>query len=451
MQHKTLFKLALFGGALVFLGLLGVNFSAPVAAQDPSGDLGIQAVVSTAFVYQGQLSDGGGPVTDTCDFTFGLFDAVSGGTQIASTVNANGTVVTNGAFAVVLDFGDTAFTGDARYLEITVNCGGGATTLSPRQELHAVPYALSLRPGAKIVGTDTVLEVTTSGSNSKAVLGSATGGANPAGVYGTSSSSGGRGVFGEATSTTGSNSGVRGVTQSTDSNATGVYGLAISSSATGTGVKGQNNGTNGYAVWGQGGNGATGVLGQANSSTKYGVWAYNSGTGVALRVEGAGTLIEAWDMSPVNVRFRVDNAGGVFSDVGYSTPAADFAEMLPAVDRLEPADVLVIGPDGKLTRSTEAYQPTVMGVYSTEPGFVGGFQADTEMKGQVPLAVVGVVPVKASAENGPIQPGDMLVAANIPGHAMNAGDEPPQGTVIGKALAGLDEGTGVIQMLVILQ
>jgi hypothetical protein len=65
--------------------------------------------------------------------------------------------------------------------------------------------------------------------------------------------------------------------------------------------------------------------------------------------------------------------------------------------------------------------------------------------------MVGVVPVKASAENGPIHPGDLLAASSIPGHAMKADPNPAVGTVIGKALEGLDEGTGVIRMLVMLQ
>ncbi len=69
----------------------------------------------------------------------------------------------------------------------------------------------------------------------------------------------------------------------------------------------------------------------------------------------------------------------------------------------------------------------------------------------MPLAVVGIVPVKVSAENGPIRPGDLLVASSTPGHAMKAGPNPRRGTVIGKALEGLEEGTGVIQMLVMLR
>ncbi|MGD9030705.1 MAG: right-handed parallel beta-helix repeat-containing protein, partial [Anaerolineae bacterium] len=38
--------------------------------------------------------------------------------------------------------GGTAFTGEARWLEIALDCGDGETTLSPRQELTPSPYAL---------------------------------------------------------------------------------------------------------------------------------------------------------------------------------------------------------------------------------------------------------------------------------------------------------------------
>jgi len=94
----------------------------------------------------------------------------------------------------------------------------------------------------------------------------------------------------------------------------------------------------------------------------------------------------------------------------------------------------------------------VVGVYSEKPGFLGSShpmedQADDE----IPVAVVGIVPCKVSAENGPVARGDLLVTSATPGHAMRAGEAPPIGTVIGKALEGLDEGTGIIQMLVMLQ
>ena len=96
-----------------------------------------------------------------------------------------------------------------------------------------------------------------------------------------------------------------------------------------------------------------------------------------------------------------------------------------------------------------------MGAYFTETGFLAGSKLDDDGNPFEPklvsLAVLGVVPVKASGENGSIQPGDLLVASSTPGHAMKAGENPPTGTVIGKALEGLDEDAGTIQMLVMLQ
>jgi len=120
-------------------------------------------------------------------------------------------------------------------------------------------------------------------------------------------------------------------------------------------------------------------------------------------------------------------------------------------DGLEPGDVLVVGPDGKLHRSDESCAANVVGVYSTDPGFVGGSDEDGPQAAEIPLAVVGVVPVKATAEGGLIAPGDLLVASSMPGHAMKAGLNPAVGTVVGKALEPLDGAVGVITMLVMLQ
>ena len=129
--------------------------------------------------------------------------------------------------------------------------------------------------------------------------------------------------------------------------------------------------------------------------------------------------------------------------------------MIEAADEgYEPGDVLVISTDKDRTveLSTEPYSTLVAGVYSADPGFIG---SDHPMDGpeanEVPMAVVGIVSCKVSAENGPIHRGDLLVTSSTPGHAMRAGPNPPQGTVLGKALGELEEGTGVILILVTLQ
>ncbi len=179
---------------------------------------------------------------------------------------------------------------------------------------------------------------------------------------------------------------------------------------------------------------------------------------------GTGDLIKAFGdngSGGSTLRFQVDQAGNVRADgtyygAGYESGSADFAEMVrPGQTDLVPGDVLVVGPDGRMVRSSQAYQTSVVGVYSTEPGFIGDHKLDEAGNPlepeRIPLAVLGIVPVKASTENGPIQPGDLLVTSATPGHAMRADLNPPTGTVIGKALEGLDAETGVIQMLVILQ
>jgi hypothetical protein len=197
-----------------------------------------------------------------------------------------------------------------------------------------------------------------------------------------------------------------------------------------------------------------GVIGYSASPNGYAGYYRNVSSGPALYAQtdtGTGNIIEAWS-SFSDREFRVERGGNVYADGSYLSPAADFAELLPGAAGLEPGDVLVIGSDGQLARSRGPYQASVAGVYSTRPGFLAGAGDESDdLSGHVPLAVMGVVPVKASAENGPIQPGDLLTSARTPGHAMRAGADPPAGAVIGKALQPLAAGRGVIKMLVMLQ
>ncbi|MGV8041163.1 MAG: hypothetical protein AB2L07_14180 [Thermoanaerobaculaceae bacterium] len=200
-------------------------------------------------------------------------------------------------------------------------------------------------------------------------------------------------------------------------------------------------------------NSTNGMAGFFENASSYATAHFrNAGSGEVLFLQAnGGPFIRAFNNGESDVKFKVDYAGNVTADGGFSSPAADFAEMLPARDGLEPGDVLAISADGRLMRSVEAYQASVVGVCSTKPGFLGGSADDANPAGKVPLALVGVVPVKASAEGGAIRPGDMLVASSTPGHAMRSGDRPPVGRVIGKALTPLATGTGRITMIVILQ
>src|SRR5438128_2584417 len=101
----------------------------------------------TSFTYQGRLQDGGTAANGSYDLQFTLWDALSGGSQQPQpspvTVTRSAVAVTNGIFAVQLDFGANAFPGADRFLEIGVRPAGSGsfTILSPRQQITSTPYA----------------------------------------------------------------------------------------------------------------------------------------------------------------------------------------------------------------------------------------------------------------------------------------------------------------------
>ena len=122
----------------------------------------------------------------------------------------------------------------------------------------------------------------------------------------------------------------------------------------------------------------------------------------------------------------------------------------------QPGDLLVIDVSSKrrLKLANTAYSTLVAGVYSTKPGVTASPHTmdDPALAKEVPMAVVGIVPVKVSAENGAIQVGDLLVSSGTAGHAMKGTARSKMlGAVIGKALEPLQKGKGVVQVLVTLQ
>ncbi len=103
------------------------------------------AEAQSAITYQGRLKLAGAPVTNTCDFKVSLWNAQSGGTQLAGPIDILNVSVDKGLFVITPDFGFDSWDGNARFIQIAVRspAGGGAyTTLSPRQSVTPVPYAL---------------------------------------------------------------------------------------------------------------------------------------------------------------------------------------------------------------------------------------------------------------------------------------------------------------------
>ena len=98
----------------------------------------------TAFTYQGRLNDGASAANGAYDLRFTIYDAPTLGTQQGPVLTDTATVVSNGLFTVMLDFG-SQFTGANRWLELAVRSNGTTvfSPLAPRQQLTPTPYAVT--------------------------------------------------------------------------------------------------------------------------------------------------------------------------------------------------------------------------------------------------------------------------------------------------------------------
>jgi hypothetical protein len=119
----------------------------------------------TAFTYQGRLNDGAGPANGLYDLQFVLFDAASAGNQVGGPITNAATAVSNGLFTITLDFGNQ-FPGADRWLEIGIitNGGGAFTTLAPRQQVTATPYAIQAANAGVAATANSVAAVNITGT-----------------------------------------------------------------------------------------------------------------------------------------------------------------------------------------------------------------------------------------------------------------------------------------------
>lgn len=134
---------------------------------------------------------------------------------------------------------------------------------------------------------------------------------------------------------------------------------------------------------------------------------------------------------------------------------ADCAEDFDVLDAraLEPGTVMVIGDEGRLHESSDAYDTRVAGVLSGAGDYRPGIVLDKQQarENRLPVALTGKTFCKVDAQYGPIRVGDLLTTSPTAGHAMRA-DDPlkASGAVIGKALRPLEEGQGLIPILIAL-
>lgn len=96
--------------------------------------------VGGAITYQGQLRQNGQPYNGQVGtISFQLFDGSGpGAASVGSPLVFANVPIADGYITVDLDFGALAFSGDDRWIEITVD----GETLTPRQRIAAAPYAL---------------------------------------------------------------------------------------------------------------------------------------------------------------------------------------------------------------------------------------------------------------------------------------------------------------------
>jgi hypothetical protein len=449
------------------------------------------APAGTAFTYQGRLDRSGSPASGLHDLQFSLYDALTSGTQVGSTVTVAGVDVQNGLFTVTLDFGPGAFTGQARWLEISVKAQAdpGYTPLTPRQPLTPAPYAmyaLSAPGGGSspwIVGADG--QDLTYGNGGVGF----TGRSSPfngvgSGVFIEGGHTFGGAIFGfDYTTNTaknvilqspGGNVGIRttapdhelgvagagkftyyGTTQESEGYSSALWAIGH----TGGGAFGRT--CNGLTAFSDDGRAVYGV-----STNNWGVAGEctSAGTYTALGTPNEGLYASTASTTRPAGKF-VCPSGGTSIDASWGMVkaktllilgGADLAERFAAPDDAEPGTVMAIDADapGRLRVCDRAYCRTVAGVVSGANGLDAGVELGKgeSRAGTVALALTGRVWVKCDATAGAIHPGDLLTTAGRAGHAMRAADhDRAQGAILGKAMTSLEAGTGLVLVLVSLQ
>lgn len=143
---------------------------------------------------------------------------------------------------------------------------------------------------------------------------------------------------------------------------------------------------------------------------------------------------------------------------GNASVPADNAICTAAPNEIRPGMVVSIDPSriGELRIANRAYDSTVAGVISGANGVNVGLMLTQEgsvADGKHPVAMSGRVWCMVDADaNGAIRAGDLLTTSDTPGHAMRASDRNRMhGAVIGKAMSSLENGQGLVLVLVNLQ
>jgi hypothetical protein len=281
------------------------------------------------------------------------------------------------------------------------------------------------------------------------LIGVSGGSVNGVGVMGVSRPPGGAGA----------GDGVQGITNSAHRN--GIYGLNESTgshqskSPAGNGVLGFSNVSDGAGVLGAHGRGGHGLYGTGGFAVTgvgsvMGIWGIAEGTAWAgyfsgpINVEGTSSLAD------------VEVSGDVTVSGDIKLPDRDIAERFAVEKPAEcpPGTVMVIGDSGALAPCHRRYDKRAVGVVSgagtLRSAITLGASADPAASASI--ALVGTAFCCVDADVAPIEIGDLVTTSDTFGHGMKAADPARSfGAIIGKALAPLGGGRGVVPILLTLQ
>jgi len=466
--------------------------------------------IGTGFTYQGQLKQGGTPVSGSADFKFSLWahpTDIDPADQVGATLPVTNVGVVNGLFNVQLDFGASAFNGLDRWLQVQVRTPHDPTNLAPfttlsvRQPVSPTPYAVK---AFSTVGVDGHSLDAADGSPLDAVFVDNSGnvsvdfrlifspGAGAMMTAGHDNNAARPKRMWIAHSELFSSWGIQyrdllsdGFSADTIEFVAGNtteprfrfdlpnrnLELLDSNNRVTTRINGQaGGGGGGMTMFNSLGNQTVEVDSDEND---FPAIRLNNSTNTQNRVyiaaaegaEGAEMhLRNAAGVTTIQLDADVSGTGDgrVITSELQITGGSDLSEQFDVNEihegtGIEPGMVVSIDPSkpGELRISTDAYDRTVAGVVSgaggVKPGMLMG-QTGTLADGKHPVALSGRVYCWCDASAGTIRPGDLLTTADRPGHAMKATDQArAQGAIIGKAMTSLDDGQGLVLVLVSLQ
>lgn len=494
---KTRTMSMIVGGVAILLLLVGAAGAIPNRlASSPTA---LEAAVASGISYQGRLTDSGGaPLNGDYTMRFIVYNDAAAGSALWDSGNLNITVE-NGLFNVKLGVDQADFDGRALWLSIIVD----GQTLSPRQEILPAPYALSLRPGADIVGeaisaADAVLAGYAPATGT-ALYADANGGAgifgdseNSYGVWGASNdswggyftsaggyglrvdtsgaahfdhgayvtSSGGYGVYAQSAQ----NQGVRGEAGNVTGipqplGTVGVVGIGANRGtygASGSGVGSYGASSSNYGVWGQSAS-WRGVTGRTDlASNNYGL--YTPDNLYSLNINLAGAIMQVMQnggsepLSPGDVV--------VFSGINRAVTAVDGP--IVQVSTVKKANHTAVAGVVYSRFNLAAIDPELEAPDDSMPGEMATMEvtpAGSALPGEYVLVVVqGPAEVRIGPGQGGIRPGDLLATGSAAGSAgkaatvtMNGVETAVPGAVFAKALESVDGLQEIIYVYVTLQ